>query len=87
MAAATTMPISAPPPLSGVLAAEANLQPLELQDLADRVGDLTQLATQAGAELTFRLRIEVGSVGAVPPDVLARLNSVLEEIKAGLKVR
>ena len=48
------VPVSAPPPKPGVLVAEADLRPNEIQDLADVIGDIVSVA--AGYDLTFHLR-------------------------------
>jgi hypothetical protein len=61
-----------PPPLKppevpkrpGVLVAEANLRPSQIQDLADQLGELTKAVV--GYDLKLHLRIELGGAKAVP---------------------
>jgi len=73
------------PTQPGVLVAEAILRPNELQELADQIGELTRLATEAGAELTFHIRIEVS--GADTQGLAPDLNDVLGGVKRGFRLR
>ncbi len=59
-------------PVNNVLVTEADLQPNQIQDLADAIADIKNAA--AGIDLKFRLRIELG--GELPPtdEVKARIN-------------
>jgi hypothetical protein len=71
-----------PPPDRGVLTAEAELAVYELQDLAEKVGEL--LEATAGYDLTFRLRIELGED---PPDeMIDAVNEVLGDVLEDLKL-
>jgi hypothetical protein len=59
---------------------ETILSPAELQKLAERVERLLTIAP----ELAFIFRVSLTAEGERPsPDVLARLNEVLDEIQAG----
>ena len=62
--------------------AEAELQPNELQDLADEMGNLLGLI--AGLDISFRLRIELDHQS--PQDVVNRVNNALMEINPRLKL-
>jgi hypothetical protein len=66
------------PPKSGTLVAEADLQPSQIQDLSDAMGDLLKAAE--GNELRFRLRMELGREEAPPQPVIDQINAVLKKI-------
>jgi hypothetical protein len=66
----------------GVVVAEANLKPAQVQDLADQVGELARVAV--GHEVRLRLRIEVGGGKPVPPELVAKLNEILGEVSKDL---
>jgi hypothetical protein len=66
------------PKRSGLLVAEADLRPSQVQDLADQLGELTKAVV--GYDLKLRLRIELGGAKAVPPELVARLNALLSEV-------
>jgi hypothetical protein len=71
-----------PPPYRGVRTAKAELAVYELQDLAEKVGEL--LEATAGYDLTFRLRIELGED---PPDeMIDAVNEVLGDVLEDLKL-
>ena len=68
-----------PPPPPGVLVATAYLKPGEVQDFADQIGDIGNVAV--GYDLKIQVRIEVGSEGNRPPeDVVAKINEKLGEV-------
>ncbi len=75
-----TPPIPVPPP--GRKSAEATLEPAELQDLADGLGEI--LKAGAGLDLRFVLRVEIAD-GTVSRDLIAKLNDALS--KASKKLR
>jgi len=58
--------------------AEAELEPAELQDLVDGLGDV--LKAGAGLNLRFVLRLEVGSGVQAKTEQIARLNEILARI-------
>ncbi|HYT89879.1 MAG TPA: DUF499 domain-containing protein [Gemmataceae bacterium] len=66
------------PKKPGVLVAEADLRPSQIQDLADQLGELTKAVV--GYDLKLHLRIEVGGVKTVPPELVAKLNAMLAEV-------
>jgi uncharacterized protein DUF499 len=70
----------------GVRTAEANLSTAEIQNLADQIGDLKKLATEAGTELTFRLRIEISGSQNLASESEAKLNAVLQKVSGDLKI-
>jgi hypothetical protein len=72
------------PPPPGVLVAEAELQPNQIQDLAEQVADIKKAAV--GLELKFRIRIELGGVQSASEEVIKQINSILEEISSKLKL-
>ncbi len=66
------------------LLAEANLDPLALQQLAERADQLLTLAP----ELAFTFRVTLTAEGERPdPELLERLNRVLDEIQPGWQLR
>ena len=66
-------------PPAGVLTATAYLKPGEVQDFADQIGDIGNVAV--GYNLRIQVRIEVGSEGNRPPeDVVAKINEKLGEV-------
>lgn len=70
---------------AGVLVAEADLRPGQIQDLADQVAEITKAA--AGLDLKFHLRIELGGPSRPSNDVIARMSQLLQEISSDLKLR
>jgi hypothetical protein len=81
-------PIVVVPPVvekrPGVVVAEADLKPSQIQDLADQVGELAKAAV--GHEVRMRFRIEVGGSKPVPTDLVERLNMILAEVAKELKL-
>ena len=77
-----------PPPRvtpPGVLIAEAELRPNELQDLADQIGDITKAAV--GHELKFMLRIELGGKTRPPEETIKAINEKLQEVSEDLELK
>jgi hypothetical protein len=74
-----------PPPATGVHVAEAELQPDQIQDLAEKLPEL--LHATAGLELRLRLRVELGGDSPPSDDNLEEIRGILEEICRGLKLR
>ncbi|OGK75197.1 MAG: hypothetical protein A2X53_06550 [Candidatus Rokubacteria bacterium GWA2_70_23] len=76
-----------PTPLSpkGVLVAESEVRPNEIQDLADQVGELVKLAI--GLELKFALRVELGGAARPSTELLAKINEILRAIRSDLELR
>lgn len=71
-------------PRPGVLAAEADLRPAQIQDLAEQVAEITK--TAAGFDLKFRLRVELGGTASPPGDVVLRINGLLQEVSPELRL-
>jgi hypothetical protein len=69
-----------PPPPSDNFVAEAELQPNEIQDLADEMGNL--LGSAAGYDIRFSLRIEAS--GKTPNEVIDKINEVLGDVSKNL---
>jgi hypothetical protein len=77
-------PILPPHPLPpGVLVAEADLRPNQLQDLADQLGELTKVVV--GYDLKLHVRLELAGKKKPPADLITRLNALLEEVVKGLR--
>jgi hypothetical protein len=69
----------------GVLVAEAELKPAQIQDLADALGDLGKAA--AGHDLKYRLRIELGGTTPAPQTVVAEVGRLLLDVSTDLKLK
>lgn len=67
-------------PSAGTHVAEVDMQPYEVQNLADALGDIGNAT--AGLDVKYRFRIELR--GDPPQDVLDRVNKILQKIKSGL---
>jgi hypothetical protein len=78
-----TPPPPPPPRPPGVLVAEAELKPHEIQDLADALGDI--VSTAAGYDLIFNIRIELSGEESPPDEIKDELNEFLEEISPGFR--
>jgi len=70
-----------PPPLRKY--AEADLEPAELQDIVDGLGDLVMAG--AGLNLRFVLRLEVGDGVKMKAEQIAKLNEILAKICSKLR--
>ncbi len=80
-------PVVVPPVIEkkpGVVVADADLTPAQIQDLADQVGELARVAV--GYEVRMHFRIEVGGAKQLPPELLARLNGLLGEVAEDLRL-
>ena len=79
-------PIPPPPlPTPGVLVAEAELRPHQIQDLADIVSDLIKAAV--GHTLRFRIRVELGGSAPLPDEVVEKVNAILKGIASEIELR
>ncbi|MDI6709994.1 MAG: hypothetical protein QME76_04805 [Bacillota bacterium] len=72
-----------PPPRPGIRVAEAVLQPGEIQDLAEAVGEMVKAAV--GYDLVFRLRVELGGTD-LPEEVVEKINRMLAGVSENLKL-
>jgi len=74
-----------PPPLpGGVLTARAELRPDEIQDLADKIGDIVKAA--AGLDLKFKLTVELQRT-AGQETAAAGVNDLLQKVNPFLKLQ
>jgi hypothetical protein len=78
-------PVAPPPVVKTGLVAEAELQPSEIQDLADQVGELKKAA--AGLELKFTVRLEISGPGKSDESVVAKLNDLLKAVSDQLQLK
>jgi hypothetical protein len=74
-----------PPPKPGVVVAEAELTPSEIQNLAEQVGALTKAA--AGQEIKYRLRIEFGGAKRPTDDYIKKVKGILKEVSDKLELK
>jgi len=78
---------SGPAPSPNVLVAVADLEPSEIQDLADAIPQLLDIKAQSNLPLRFNVHVHVGDGSAVPPqERVTEINSVLETIRDGWKL-
>jgi len=71
-----------------ILVAQAELQPAQVQDLADNVPTLLAVRRKAGLPIRFYARIEVGDGQTVPPEAVTQeINTLLERIEKNLRLR
>jgi hypothetical protein len=81
-------PVVVPPAIQkrpGVVVAEADLKPAQVQDLAEQVGELAKVAV--GYEIKMRFRMEVGGAKSPPADLVERLNKILAEVAKELELQ
>ena len=77
---------TAPKPVKpGVLVAEADLEPVQIQDLADHIGDLTKAT--AGQQTKYKLRIEFGGDKRPPDPQIKKVNDILKDIADDLELK
>lgn len=81
---ASETPLPPPPPPPGLLSAEADLTPSQVQDLADVIGAVATAA--AGHRLTICVRIEIGGEKPPPQDVLEKVNKLLRGVSKDLGI-
>jgi hypothetical protein len=67
----------------GLVVATAYLKTNEIQDLADRIGDIGTAAV--GHDLKIQVRLELGGKAPVPKTVLSTINGLLEDVSKDLK--
>lgn len=78
-------PVVVPPVVKpGVLVAEAELRSVQIQDLAEAIGDL--LSAVVGYDLKFRLAVELSGTDRPPADVVEKANRVLGEVSEKLRL-
>ena len=69
---------------SSVRRAESDLEVHELQDLADEVAEIANIAAPYG--IRFHVQIDAGTEEEVPDDVVARLNEALQRVSNNLEL-
>ena len=72
----------------GVFAAEAELEPNQIQDLGDLIPELLKLKAKANLNLKFHVRFEAGNESQ-PPDqaVIDEINKLLEGVQEGFELK
>jgi hypothetical protein len=85
------LPESAPPPTTplpkGVLAAEADLEPAQVQDLGDIVPQLLEIKAKANVPIRFHLRVEMGDGKTSPPkEAVDEVNALLKDVDERLRL-
>ena len=73
------------PPPPGVLTAAATLPANGIQDLADRIPELTGAAV--GHALEFHVRVEFGGDRPPDPETVARINELLAKVSNELELK
>lgn len=77
-------PLPSPLPKPGLVVAEAELTPPQMQDLGEVLPDL--MGAAVGCGLKFHVRIEVGEVRPPDGETIAKMNQVLSDVPGGLKL-
>jgi hypothetical protein len=86
--ASKSVPSAPPPTQKGVLVAESELEPSEMQDLADIVPKLLEVKAKANAPLRFHVRIEMGDGKTLPSAEAAKeVNKLLKGVKDDLELK
>lgn len=71
----------------GVVSAETELEPSEVQDLGDYVPQLLTIKSKSGCPFVFRVRIEVGDADHTPDDAtVEEINKILDNLKKGFQM-
>jgi hypothetical protein len=68
----------------GVRKTEAELSSGEIQDLAERIGDILKEA--AGKQIRFRLHVEITGISSEEGGIVERINAVLQKISEKLRL-
>lgn len=85
--AGKTPPPPPPPPPKGVLVAEADLEPSQVQDLGDIMPKLLEVKTKTSTPLRFKIRIEMGDGKTLPTaDAAQKANAILKSVKEELQL-
>jgi hypothetical protein len=64
--------------------AESELEVHEIQDLADEIAEIANIAAPYG--IRFHVQIDAGTEDEVPDDVVARLNEALRRVSGNLEL-
>ena len=66
--------------------AEAQLEPVEIQDLGDAVSKLWEIKAKSNVPIVINVRIEIGDGEEVPPqEVVNEINALLSDLKEGFQ--
>ena len=78
-----------PPPVRpGVLVAEADLEPAQIQNLGDIMPQFLDVKAKSKQPIRFHIRIEIGNGIDMPSAEVAKIiNGLLAEVKDGFQVR
>ena len=75
-------------PGTKVLAAQAELEPGEIQDLGDIIPQLLEIKIKADISLKFRVQVEFGNGDeTLNPEAASQMNSLLEDMKEGFSLQ
>lgn len=70
-----------------VYVVNTELEPSQIQELGDKIPELLQIKNKAGIPLSFHVRIELGDGKTLPPsDVTQKINTLLDDVKKGMKL-
>ena len=73
---------------SGILSGQTELEPAQLQDLADQLPDLLKICARNNTPIKFIIKVEIGTEGDKPEDdAIQEINSVLNNIKQGYRIQ
>ena len=73
--------------VQGVLDAECEWAPSEIQDLSDAIPKLLSITSKSGISIRFTIRLEVGDPGQQPEsDIVDEINSVFSEFKGDFQI-
>jgi len=78
-------PPSTPTPTPGLFIAKADLEPSQIQDLADQIPEITK--TAAGRKLKYHLRIELKADDEAAPEIANKLNKFLKNVSDDLQLK
>jgi hypothetical protein len=78
------LPPSQPPSTPDVLAAEAYLEPSQIQDLADQIPEITRAA--AGQDLKYHVRIELKGEDQTKDETAKQINQLLRDVSDKLQL-
>ena len=80
--------LAGPTPGSKRRVARSELEPSEIQDLADCIPQLLKIKTKSNLPMTFHVQIELGDGHEEPDEASTQdVNDLLEEIKDGFKLQ
>jgi hypothetical protein len=72
------------PPIKKLLTADAELRADQIQDFAEKIGDIKRVT--AGIDLKFKLHIEIPEDAKPSKELLEKLNKILQDIDSKLEI-